>query len=78
MIFIASALCFPMLSQGFSAENLIYFAFILVRNILLLPGLFVIVGILLRLSDNTFKLSNAYYLGVLMAIVLSVQEIKST
>ena len=76
LIFIAFAINLPKFSNGFSADTLAAFAFSTSGNLIFTPGIFLIVGLLLRFGDDTFKLSNAYYLGVLMAIVLSFQGIK--
>ncbi len=77
LIAIAAALCIPVLLTGLSVEKFISFLFLLIKNLVFLPGIFVIAGWLLKLRDDTFKLSNAYYLGVLMAIVLLVQSLKA-
>jgi len=78
LILITSAINLPILFSGLSLESITTFLLFVGKNIFLIPGLFVVVGMLLRLRDDTFKLSNAYYLGVLMAIVLSVQGINGS
>ncbi|WP_196140494.1 hypothetical protein [Aliikangiella sp. G2MR2-5] len=76
LIFVAVAINLPVLFSDFNLSNITSFIFLVTKNLVLLPGVFLIVGILLRLRDDTFRLSNSYYLGVLMAIVLTVQSIR--
>jgi hypothetical protein len=76
LIVIAAAINLPILMNEITWESIISFVLFVSKNLVLLPGLFVIFGLLLRFRDDTFKLSNAYYLGVLIAIVLAVQGMK--
>ena len=75
LIFIASAINLPILFNNFNIESIFYFILFVLKNLVLVPAFFLFVGFLIRLSDDAFKLSNAYYLGVFMAIVLSVQGV---
>lgn len=76
LIFVASAINLPILFQGFNLENIVAFTLFVAKNLILVPGLFLIIGLLIRLSNNTFKLSNAYYLGVFTAVILALQGLK--
>ena len=71
LIIVATAINLPILLTDLSLESLGAFAFSMAKNLVLVPGIFLIAGLLLKLRDDTFKLSNAYYLGVVMAIALS-------
>lgn len=44
-------------------------------NFIIFPLIFLIIGLLLRLLDKSFKLSNAVYLGVVMAIFMSLSKL---
>lgn len=76
LIIVATAINFPIFLNDFSLASLGAFTFSMAKNLVLIPGIFLIIGLLLKFRDDTFKLSNAYYLGILMAIALSVQGIK--
>ncbi len=71
LIIVATAINLPILLNDLSLASLGAFAFFMAKNLVLIPGIFLIVGLLLKFRDDTFKLSNAYYLGVVMAIALS-------
>ncbi|MBL4566878.1 MAG: hypothetical protein JKY85_02440 [Porticoccus sp.] len=71
LIIVATAINLPILLTDLSLESLGAFAFSMAKNLVLIPGIFLTAGLLLKLRDDTFKLSNAYYLGVVMAIALS-------
>ncbi len=73
LILVASAINLPILFQGFNVENIIAFTLFVAKNLILVPGLFLIIGLLIRISNKKFRLSNAYYLGVFTAIILSLQ-----
>lgn len=76
LILIAVAVPLPQLLKNITMDNFMGYLFFILSNLILIPGIFVIVGFLIQLRDNAFKLENAYYLGVLMSIVLSVQILR--
>ena len=62
-------------SGGFGVEQLTSFGLYIVKHIVLLPLVFVTIGLVGKLLDRSFRLENAYYLGLLMSLVLAAQEI---
>lgn len=76
LIFVATAINLPILLQGLNLDNLVAFAIFVAKNLVLVPVIFLIIGVLIRLRDKTFRLSNAYYLGVFMAIILTLKGLK--
>ena len=61
-------------ASGLSVEQLTAFGLYVVTNIGLLPLVFVVIGLVGKLLDRSFRLENAYYLGLLVSLVLSVQK----
>jgi len=78
LIAIAALINLPILFKGFSPESIGFFLLFVAKNLLFVPAVFLIVGVLLKLRDDSFKLTNAYYLGVFIAIVLTVQSTSTT
>ncbi len=70
------AIPLPLLLKNMNFDNLVGYLFFILSNLILIPGIFVLVGFLIKLKDVDFKLENAYFLGLLMSIVLAVQMIK--
>ncbi len=66
------------LFQGISMDAITEFFLLLLKSLLFIPGIFVLIGSIIKYYDHNFKLSNAYYLGLLMSIVLSYQALKAT
>jgi hypothetical protein len=61
-------------SGGFGVKQLTAFGLYVVTNIGLLPLVFVVIGLVGKLLDRSFRLENAYYLGLLMSLVLVAQK----
>jgi len=45
----------------------------MIFNFIFFPLLFMGIGVLIKLRDKNFKLSNAFALGVLMAVFMSMR-----
>jgi hypothetical protein len=60
---------------GFGVEQLTAFGMYIITNVGLLPLVFVAIGLVGKLVDRSFRLENAYYLGLLMSLVLAVQKV---
>ena len=58
---------------GLGLEQLISFSTYIVKHIVLLPLVFVAIGLVGKLLDRSFRLENAFYLGLLMSLVLAAQ-----
>jgi ACR3 family arsenite efflux pump ArsB len=57
------------------ADALVVIPLFLLANLVIIPLAMVAVGWLLKQLDPTFRLENAYYLGLFIAFVLSTQGI---
>ncbi|WMS88835.1 hypothetical protein [Pleionea litopenaei] len=77
LILVVASLSSVALVNGMESRYLATVAFALGKNVLFIPGVFVLFGIVLKLRDREFKLSNAYYLGLLMSVVLSVKSLSA-
>lgn len=63
------------LLSGLNGESFYSLVYSMLKNFLFIPGIFVLFGLILKLQDRDFKLSNAYYLGLLMSLVLGFKSI---
>ena len=70
--FVIAALAF---AGGFGAKQLTAFSLYIGLNLFLVPLVFVAIGLIGKLLDRSFRLENAYYLGLLMSLVLAVQKL---
>ena len=70
-------LCSLVFLRGTGMEQLSVFGMYLLINLVLLPTVFVVVGLGLKLVNREFKLSNAYYLGLFMSIVFLILTVKT-
>lgn len=61
--------------HGFNLETVQAFIQQIVKACIFIPTFFVIIGLLFKFSDKEFKLSNSYYLGLFMSLVLSARAI---
>ena len=59
--------------SGLGTEQLVEFGLYIAVNIGLIPLVFLAIGLVGKLLDRSFRLENAYYLGLLMALVIKVQ-----
>ncbi len=76
LILIAVAMPLPLLLKNIIMDNFMGYLFFILNNLIIIPGFFVLAGFFIKFRDSGFKLENAYFLGLLMSIVLSVQLLK--
>ncbi|WP_397471237.1 hypothetical protein [Rheinheimera sp.] len=58
-----------------STETVIVSLFSLLMNFVLIPAVFLVLGGLQKLREREFNLWNAYFVGLLVAILLAIQKV---
>lgn len=61
-------------SSGIGTAQLTTFSLYFAINIVFLPLVFVVFGLVGKFLDHSFRLENAYYLGLLVSLVLVAQR----
>lgn len=75
LVILVAILSFHYLLNGLNSESYYSVFYSLIKNFVFIPGIFVLFGFILKFQDREFKLSNAYYLGLLMSLVLGFKSI---
>ena len=75
LVLLVTILSAHYLLSGLNSESFYSVFYSLIKNFVFIPGIFVMFGLILKFQDREFKLSNAYYLGMLMSLVLSFKNV---
>lgn len=75
LVLLVAILSAHYLLSGLNSESFYSVFYSLIKNFVFIPGILVLFGLILKIQDRDFKLSNAYYLGLLMSLVLGFKSI---